>query len=228
MGNEASCTVRLGNQRSQGKALLETTELIFRGDFRLKIPFSAMKSVGAAKGELRVQGPDGEAIFELGETAAKWREKILHPKSRIEKLGVKRDARVSLLGHFQEEFRSELRERTRNVSHQAITSDAEWIFFAAGSKKELAKVAEAREKDAWQHGAVGGVSQRTKSDYRARCAGDGQEIGIERRESCRIFAQAHCTEICDSSRGAMSSRASLEMLASFACPASTFLFMMAA
>jgi hypothetical protein len=146
MGNEASCTVRLGNQRSQGKALLETKELIFRGDFRLKIPFSAMKSVGAAKGELRVQGPDGEAIFELGETAAKWREKILHPKSRIEKLGVKRDARVCLLGEFQEEFRSELRERTRNVSHQAVTSDAEWIFFAAGSKKELANVAKHAKK----------------------------------------------------------------------------------
>ena len=146
MGNEASCTVRLGNQRSQGKALLETKELIFRGDFRLKIPFSAMKSVRAAKGELRVQGPDGEAIFELGETAAKWREKILHPKSRIEKLGVKRDARVSLLGDFPDEFRSELRERTRNVSHQAITSDAEWIFFAAGSKKELAHVAKHAKK----------------------------------------------------------------------------------
>jgi hypothetical protein len=146
MGNEARCIVRLGNQRSQGKALLETKELIFRGDFRLKIPFSAMKSVGAAKGELRVQGPDGEAIFELGETAAKWREKILHPKSRVEKLGVKRDARVSLLGEFQEEFRSELRERTRNVSHQAITSDAEWIFFAAGSKKELANVAKHAKK----------------------------------------------------------------------------------
>jgi len=146
MGNEASCTVRLGNKRAQGKALLETKELIFRGDFRLKIPFSAIKSVEAAQGELRVQGPDGEAIFELGEHAAKWREKILHPKSRMEKLGVKRDARVSLLGDLDEEFRRELREMTQNVNSQAITSDAEWIFFAAPSKKELASVAKHAKK----------------------------------------------------------------------------------
>ena len=146
MGSEASCTVRLGNRRAQGKALLETKELIFRGDFRLKIPFSAIKSVEAAQGELRVQGPDGEAIFELGEHAAKWREKILHPKSRIEKLGVKRDARVSLLGDLDEEFRRELREMTQNVNSQAITSDAEWIFFAAPSKKELASVAKHAKK----------------------------------------------------------------------------------
>jgi hypothetical protein len=140
MGNEATCTVKFGKQRSEGKALLESSELIFRGDFRLRIPFAAMKSVEAVKGELRVQGPDGLAVFDLGENAAKWREKILHPKSRIEKLGVKRDARVSVLGKFDEDFLHELSELTDNVDTAAIADDAEWIFLAAPSKKELASV----------------------------------------------------------------------------------------
>lgn len=140
MGNEATCTVKFGKQRSEGKALLESSELIFRGDFRLRIPFAAMKSVEAVKGELRVQGPDGLAVFDLGENAAKWREKILHPKSRIEKLGVKRDARVSVLGKFDEDFLHELSELTDNVDTAAIADDSEWIFFAAPSKKELASV----------------------------------------------------------------------------------------
>jgi hypothetical protein len=140
MGNEVNCVVKFGKQRSEGKALLETSELIFRGDFRLKIPFAAMKSVEAVKGELRVQGPDGSAVFEIGESAAKWRERILHPKSRIEKLGVKRGARVSVLGDFDESFLRELSELTDNVETAAIANDAEWIFFAAPSKKELARV----------------------------------------------------------------------------------------
>jgi hypothetical protein len=140
MGNEAICAVKFGKQRSEGKALLETSELIFRGDFRLRIPFAAMKSVEAAKGELRVQGPDGLAIFDLGENAAKWRDKILHPKSRIQKLGVKRDARVSVLGNFDEDFLRELSELTDNVDTAVIADDAEWIFFAAPTKKELARV----------------------------------------------------------------------------------------
>jgi hypothetical protein len=151
MGSEARCTVRLGNKRSQGKALLETSELIFRGDFRLKIPFSAIKSVAAVKGELRVAGPDGEVVFQLGEQAAKWRETILHPKTRIEKLGVKRDARVSLFGDFDEEFRRELAVVTDRVNTSAIAHHADCIFFAAPSKKELADVAKHARK---MHGSM--------------------------------------------------------------------------
>ena len=38
MGREARCEVHYGRQTSEGKALLETSEILFRGDFRLKIP----------------------------------------------------------------------------------------------------------------------------------------------------------------------------------------------
>jgi hypothetical protein len=152
MGNEIICAVRFGKQRSEGKVLLETSELIFRGGFRLHIPFAAMKSVEAVKGELRVQGPDGLAVFEIGESAAKWREKILKPKSRIEKLGVQRDARVSVLGDFDESFLRELCELTDNVKTAVIADDAEWVFFAASSRTELASVRKHAKK------MIGGVA----------------------------------------------------------------------
>jgi hypothetical protein len=146
MGNDVLCRVTFGKQRSEGRALLETSELIFRGGFRLKIPFAAIKSVAAAKGELRVQFPEGLAVFELGENAAKWREKILHPKSRIEKLGVKRDARVSLLGNFDAGFLQELSGLTGNIDTATVAQDTECIFFAAASQKELARVAKYAKK----------------------------------------------------------------------------------
>src|SRR5438132_11904928 len=98
MGNEATCQVHFDRQQSEGKALLETSEILFRGEFRLKIPFSTIKSAKAMDGELRLQTSHGLAVFHLGAAAEKWRDKILHPKSRIEKLGVKAEARVSLLG----------------------------------------------------------------------------------------------------------------------------------
>src|SRR5215470_15669317 len=88
MGNEATCRVRFGKQESEGKALLETSEILFRGDFRLKIPFSMIKSAKAVDGELRLQTADGLAVFDIGPAAEKWLKKILHQKSRIEKLGV--------------------------------------------------------------------------------------------------------------------------------------------
>jgi hypothetical protein len=137
MGNEASCKVQFGNQQSDGKALLETSEILFRGDFRLKIPFSMIKSAKTVDGELRLQTAEGVAVFHLGAAAEKWCHKILHPKSRIEKLGVKPEAKVSLLGDFDGAFLVELGKLTKSTSKGKVAPDSEWIFFAVGSREDL-------------------------------------------------------------------------------------------
>lgn len=145
MGNELKCRVRFDKKKSEGKALLETNEIIFRGDFRLKIPFSTIQSAKVTNGELELRTPEGVAIFELGVgTAEKWRDKILHPKTRVEKLGVKAGARVAMLGFWEAEFREELAGRTKIVSTGALNTDTEWIFWKVATKaelKELSKIA---------------------------------------------------------------------------------------
>jgi hypothetical protein len=142
VGNEANCVVTFGKQKARGKALLETSELIFRGEdgaLRLKLAFSGIKAT-AEDGRLRLESPEGIAVFDLGANAAKWCEKILHPKTRLEKLGVKSDAVIAVLGKFDEGFLSELRSRTKNLSHGKIAADVEWIFLAADSSKDLAQL----------------------------------------------------------------------------------------
>jgi hypothetical protein len=129
--------VKFGKEQSEGKALLETSEILFRGDFRLKIPFSTIKSAKAVDGELRLQAAEGSVIFHLGAAAEKWRDKILHPKSRIEKLGVKPGAKVSLLGSLDAEFLKEIGALTKSVSKGKVAADSEWIFFTADSKEDL-------------------------------------------------------------------------------------------
>src|SRR5467141_2585446 len=131
------CTAWLDKQHSEGKALLETSEILFRGEFRLKIPFSTIKSAKAVDGELRLQTAEGLAVFHLGAAAEKWCEKILHPKSRIEKLGVKPEARVSLLGDLDTGFLAEIGNLTKAVSKNKIADDSEWIFLAVDSKGDL-------------------------------------------------------------------------------------------
>src|SRR6267378_5216505 len=137
MGSEATCKAKFGKQQSEGRALLETSEILFRGGFRLKIPFPMIKSAKAVDGELRLQTAEGLAVFHLGAAAEKWRDKILHPKSRIEKLGVKPGARVSLRGEFDAGFLTEIGNLTKSVSKSKVAPDSEWIFFAADSKEGL-------------------------------------------------------------------------------------------
>jgi hypothetical protein len=140
MGNEAQCVVKSGGKKAAGKALLETTELIFRSEsLRLKIPFSQIKSVKAVDGELRIESPDGSVIFELGSEAEKWAHKILNPKSRMEKLGLKQGAKVSVIGKLDPEFEAELEKVSPDFECGAITKDTEWILLIAETQKDLAK-----------------------------------------------------------------------------------------
>jgi hypothetical protein len=144
VGNEANCAASLGKQKARGKALLETAELIFRGEdggLRLTIPFASVKSAKAVNGELRLEVPEGLAVLVLGANAEKWCEKILHPKTRSEKLGVKGNETVCLLGKFDDDFLVELSSCTKNVSSGKIAGAPEWIFLAAESAKELSQVA---------------------------------------------------------------------------------------
>jgi hypothetical protein len=141
MGNELNCTARFGKEVSEGKALLETSEILFRGEFRLKIPFASIKLAKAVDGELRLQTANGLAVFELGPAAEKWREKILHPKSRIEKLGVKTGAKVSMVGNFEAELFEELRDLETSVTKNKVAADSDAVFFAADSQKGLSQVA---------------------------------------------------------------------------------------
>jgi hypothetical protein len=141
VGNEVKCTVRFGKQASAGKALLETREVLFRGEFRLKIPFATIKSAKAVDGELHLQTSDGLAVFEIGPAAEKWREKILHPKTRIEKIGVKPGEKISLLGSFETGFLAELAPLAGFVTKGKVAADSDTIFFAADSLKTLSAVA---------------------------------------------------------------------------------------
>src|SRR5262244_1420426 len=111
MGNEANCVLKTSGKKVKGKLLLETSEIIFRSEsLRLKIPFAEMKSVKASDGELRVQASDGMHAFQIGPYAEKWAHKILNPKSRMDKLGVKTGAKVTVIGEMEAGFETELEE----------------------------------------------------------------------------------------------------------------------
>ena len=138
MGNEAKCTVVSGGKRMNGKALLETAELIFRSDaLKLKIPFAEMKTVKVADGELRVDAPEGKYAFVLGSIAEKWAQKILHPKSRLEKIGVKEGMKATVIGKIEEGFERELAAAGASVIAGTIAKDTDCIFLSAETVKEL-------------------------------------------------------------------------------------------
>jgi hypothetical protein len=137
MGAEAACSVRFGRKASSGKALLEASELIFRGDFRLVIPFSEIDMVDASNGKLQVTFDGETATFELGAEAEQWAQKIRNPKSVIDKLGVKAGQRIVVLNVRDAPFVAQLQERGAVASARAV-KDADAIFVGAETLAGLA------------------------------------------------------------------------------------------
>jgi len=142
MGRELFCTVRTGGKTASGKALLEASEIIFRGGLRLKVPLASLKAVRARDGELHLEWADGQAIFELGEHADKWAHTILHPKSTTEKLGIKPGLRISTVGRFETKFVKDLSAAAKQFSNSKPLQDSDLIFFAAEQAADLPRAAQ--------------------------------------------------------------------------------------
>jgi len=137
VGSEILCTARSGGKTSRGKALLETSEIIFRGDFRLKIPFAALRSALAKNGELHLKWTEGDAVFELGDYAAKWADKILHPKSTTEKLGIKPVQVISVRAINDRTFLRDVQKQASAFSKTKPLKNSDLIFLGASESADL-------------------------------------------------------------------------------------------
>lgn len=139
MGREVACAAVVDGKRVEGRALLETDGVIFRGDRRLSIPRAQMQDVQAEQGRLTIAYPGGTVAFELGDQAENWARRILNPPSRLDKLGVKEGHKVVVLGVGDDGFRAELEARVGRVFGRAVAG-ADLVFFGAGSRARLARL----------------------------------------------------------------------------------------
>lgn len=150
MGREATCRARLAGESSKGKALLETQELLFRGDFRVVVPFKEMTSVSADASSLTVSWTDGKAqtlVLELGAEAVRWAARIRNPPSRLDKLGVKATSTVALLGGDRawagselQGFVGELEARGATILEGKPTAETNLFFLPVTKRAGLHKL----------------------------------------------------------------------------------------
>ena len=177
MGLEATCDVTFGRRASSGKARLEEKELVFSGEFRLKIPLAQARAE-AKKGALLVRWPEGTAIFGLGRDAEKWALKIRYPRGLLDKLGIKPGARVAVIGVEDADFDRQLAARTEDVSRGRTRKDTDVAVVGMSRTSDLAKLAKLREaikKD----GAIWVVWPKGRKEFREDdVRGFGPSVGL--------------------------------------------------
>jgi len=136
VGQERECKLRYGGRTHTGKAYLETDYILFRGGERLKVSIKDVSGVRAEDGALRLEFPGGPAILELGDAAPKWAQKILHPPSRLEKLGVRPGAKIRVIGKLDSNFLDEAKAAGAVIGR----SSADLVFLAAAKSADLRKI----------------------------------------------------------------------------------------
>src|SRR5262249_17513893 len=141
---EAECVARFEGRASRGKALLETEELIFRGEFRLKIPLRGA-SARVDGGALTVTWGGGAAVFEIGAAAERWRKAIAQPKGRLRKLGGKRGLKVSVIGVQDEAVRGELLERGVDLAWETLRQGSDMVLYGAEDRAALGRIEELKQ-----------------------------------------------------------------------------------
>jgi hypothetical protein len=135
MGAEAEGKRKVDGKWVSGRALLETDDLIFRGEARCKIPFKDIKGLKAKGKRLEVTTAAEVFVFEIEADAEAWVKKIQNPKGRLEKLGVKPGMQIGLLCMSDERFREELEQI--GVPPTTHDQDLDAVFAGAGDRSEL-------------------------------------------------------------------------------------------
>lgn len=104
MGREARCHARWPGGEGEVKALLESHELILRGDHSARWPIEVLSDVHADGAWLHLASPDGEIALELGQAPAlSWARKIATPPPTLAaKLGVGPACRVQVVGEVED------------------------------------------------------------------------------------------------------------------------------
>lgn len=147
MGYETKCAVRVSDAsgvRSADAAtvLLETDELIVRGDARVKVPRAAIQRVASRGGVVTVTSPVATVSLTLGaDAAAKWKQKLEEaPKRLIDKLDVKPGAKVWLWGISDSALREQVAERAGETLTGRSASGCDVVFVELASDEAIDRI----------------------------------------------------------------------------------------
>jgi hypothetical protein len=141
MGLEARCHGRHGDAEGEGRLQYEGGRILFRGPFRLDLAVKNLKKVSAAGDELVLAWGRELAAFSLGAAmASKWARRILNPPSLLDKLGIKPEQPVAMLGPFDAAFVKDLAFRARLSAWPGLGKEYDVVLLSVETPADLISV----------------------------------------------------------------------------------------
>lgn len=151
MGREAKVAYRSGKDRADVRAHLDSEALELTGGKKLKIRLADVRKAVADGDGLKVETKSEKFELALGaKEAAAWAKKILNPPTLADKLGLKADTKVLLVGARVaeiDEAAPDAERATALTAAKAKTANVILLTLAPGTaEKQIAAAAKALPK----------------------------------------------------------------------------------
>ncbi len=122
------------------KLHLDGKGLTLRDELKLSIPLKEVRDVATKDGQLTIKWADDKIVLRVGDKAAKLADKILHPPSLLDKLGIKPGHVVSIIGFDDQAFLRDIRKRTESVVVGSIQPQSDVVIFRPATKADLKRL----------------------------------------------------------------------------------------
>lgn len=195
MGLETNCTLERDRKKIAGKAMLETDYIAFRGrTLSTTLLISEVTQVDVQGNALVLEFDTGPVRLHFAEgMAAKWLARIRNPRSLLDKLGVKEEMSVVVLGVSDADFLGQLARRVgKYATKPAPLTDV--IVMSAESAADLGRL-ESLRKTLVPNGAIWVVHRKGKEatlrDVEVFAA--GRRAGLVDNKVC-AFSATHTAE----------------------------------
>lgn len=140
MGTEIVCEAKYKRASYRVKLHLDTQTLTLRDELKLSIPLKEIQKVEAKDDVLTVKWNNTTVALLVGAKAERLANSIRNPRSLLDRLGIKPDYIVSIVGLDDPSFVTELRRRTDAVAEDSVKAKSDVIFLRARQQANLSKL----------------------------------------------------------------------------------------
>jgi hypothetical protein len=137
MGTEITGEAKYRRASYRVRLHLDSKTLDLRDELKLSIPLKDVRQAAAKDGTLTIKWNDDKVVLDVGAAAERLAKKILKPPSLLEKLGIKPQFTVSVVGLDDPSFLADLRQRAASVADGKVKPQSDVIIVRVDGRTNL-------------------------------------------------------------------------------------------
>jgi hypothetical protein len=140
MGTEITGAAKYRRASYRVSLHLDSKTLTLRDELKLSIPLKDVRQAVPKDGQLTIAWNDEKIVLHIGAQSERLAKKILNPPSLLEKLGIKPNSAVSVVGLDDEPFLEDLRQRAGSVTDGKAKPQSDVIIVRIDGRKNLERL----------------------------------------------------------------------------------------